>query len=219
MKHRHVYSPPKGKRYSRIGIAIIGGIFSACFVFYFIPLLKRIEASVRPQVEQSEAVEILTPPPPEFVEQVEDVPEEEPEEAPEMEEPSADLEMSLDFDLGGAGTGGMVIEIAPEFQIKGDGISMGDDLDTPPRPKTRFAPRYPDKLKKKKVQGQVLVNATISDTGVVLETSIKESSGHKEFDDAAQKALKKWKFKPGRKANKPVKARIVQPISFKLNNA
>lgn len=218
---RHVYRPPKGSMISRTIIAVLGGLFCAFLVFFAIPILKKLEASLKPEVEEFQEENVSTPQVDEFVAEEETPPEEPEEPEPELQEESQDLDLSIDLpDLSG-GVGSKVIEIAPQFQIA-DGFADAFDtseLQQPPKASTRFPPRYPDKLKKKKIQGRVLVSAVINESGQVTEAKVKESSGHPEMDKAAVKAINKWKFKPGIRKGKKVKAKIIQPISFKLSNA
>jgi periplasmic protein TonB len=75
---------------------------------------------------------------------------------------------------------------------------------------------YPISAKEAGIEGKVLVKATIDENGYVTETSILKSV-NEDFDKAAMDAIKKTKFTPGIKDNKPVKAEVVIPIMFKLS--
>ena len=221
MKRRHVYTPPKGSRFGRSLFAIVGGIMCAMFVFYFIPLLKRLEAGFGEKEEIAQIEDPYIAPPEEFV-QEEEIPEEEeePEEPEDLsEDDNSDLDLSpLDVEIGKAGTGGKPLLLPSKFKISSDQLSSFEsNLDTPPKVRSTFAPKYPKKLKSKKIQGRVIVSGTVDESGTVVETGIKKSSGYKEFDEAAMKAVLRWKFTPGKRGDQKVKAKIVQPISFKLN--
>lgn len=74
---------------------------------------------------------------------------------------------------------------------------------------------YPEKAKEAGVQGQVIVEAVIDVRGNVADTKIIKSVS-KELDNAAVNAIVKTKFKPGLQNNKPVRAKVVIPISFRL---
>ena len=78
-------------------------------------------------------------------------------------------------------------------------------------------PQYPSSLKKKGVEGRVLIELVVDNKGAVVSAKVKSTSGHKAFDDAALKAAKRTKFKPAIRGGKPVKAKVIYPISFKLN--
>jgi TonB family protein len=75
---------------------------------------------------------------------------------------------------------------------------------------------YPEKAKLKGIEGKVIVQAYIDETGSVVKTEILKSAGD-DLDEAAMKALKKTKFTPGIVGGKPVKVKIVIPIVFKLS--
>jgi TonB family protein len=56
----------------------------------------------------------------------------------------------------------------------------------------------------------------VDDTGRVVSTSIKQSSGHPDLDKAATNAVSKWKFKPGMKSGKKTKATCIVPFNFEV---
>lgn len=75
---------------------------------------------------------------------------------------------------------------------------------------------YPQTAKDQDIQGKVFVKVIIDEKGNVSETSILKSV-NEDCDKAATDAIKKTKFSPGIKDNKPVKAEVTIPISFKLD--
>ena len=75
---------------------------------------------------------------------------------------------------------------------------------------------YPVSAKEAGIEGKVFVKAIIDKQGNVIETSIIKSVND-DCDKAAMDAIKKTKFFPGIKDNKPVKAEVTIPISFKLD--
>ena len=75
---------------------------------------------------------------------------------------------------------------------------------------------YPQTAKDQGIEGKVFVKAIIDEKGNVLETSILKSVND-DFDKAAMDAIKKTKFTPGIKDNKPVKAEVTIPVMFKLS--
>jgi protein TonB len=66
------------------------------------------------------------------------------------------------------------------------------------------APAYPAISKKLKEEGTVLLTILVTKEGRVAEAQIKTSSGHKRLDDAAIRAIKRWKFNPATQAGKPI---------------
>lgn len=75
---------------------------------------------------------------------------------------------------------------------------------------------YPASAKEAGIQGKVFVKAIIDENGNVTETSILKSVND-DCDKAAMDAIKKTKFTPGIKDNKPVKAEVTIPVMFKLS--
>jgi len=74
---------------------------------------------------------------------------------------------------------------------------------------------YPESARKNNIQGKVMVRALVDKKGKVLRTEI-ETSVNKDLDQAAVKAIKKSKFAPAMKDNKPVKFWVTIPVMFKL---
>lgn len=75
---------------------------------------------------------------------------------------------------------------------------------------------YPEIAKRAGVEGTVYVMAFVDETGSVTRTELVKGIGAG-CDEAAQDAVKKTKFKPGKQRGKPVKVRMSIPIRFRLN--
>ena len=189
------------------------------------------------KAEEYQIVDITVPPPP-----PPPPPEEEDMEEPEeIEEPIEPLEMSAapensaeensDVDLG-IDIGDLVSSTGSGFAMDiprfgrgsggggdGDDSLMGGGMDSPPSPVNKAQPTYPGALLKKGIGGKVLVTCVVDDTGRVVSTSIKMSSGHPDLDKAAINAVNKWKFKPGMKSGKSIKATCVVPFNFEVKKA
>ncbi len=217
---RHVYQPPQGSRYLNLLLAVLGGAFMTFAVFFVIPLMRKLEKAFDRDPPVAVEQTALEDPPEEFdAPEEEPPPEEEPEEPPEMEEQSTDLDLALDIpDLSTGIGGGPILQIAPKFDVRDNPDDFFDsgDLDQPPRATSRFPPRYPPALLKRKVSGRVVVRAMVDESGAVGEVSVKESSGHGEMDRSAMSAIKRWRFKPAIKGGRKVRAPVVQPFNFKV---
>ena len=74
---------------------------------------------------------------------------------------------------------------------------------------------YPEMARKAGIEGKVMVRVLIDQQGKVLKTEI-ETSVNKDLDQAAIRAIKKTKFAPAMKDNKPVKFWVTIPVMFKL---
>lgn len=213
---RHIYKPPKGT-YSAI-FAIVGGLLATLAVFVAIPLSQKLNDLFQ-KAPSYEPDEITVEPPDTTIEEQAPPPEEEPEPEPEeMVEQSNELDFTIDLTSLGGGTGSFLVEI-PKFAMKGADDVMGGDLDSPPTPVSKTQPTYPSSLLKKGVGGKVLITCTVDATGRVISTTIKQSSGQPELDKAAINAVNKWKFKPGVKGGKPVKATCVVPFNFEVKKS
>lgn len=77
-------------------------------------------------------------------------------------------------------------------------------------------PVYPRRAVKANQQGTVIVDATLNDAGLVMETKIFSSSGHELLDRAALAAVKEWQFKPASRNGSPVVSVVRIPVEFKL---
>lgn len=75
---------------------------------------------------------------------------------------------------------------------------------------------YPEIAKRAGVEGTVYVEAFVDEGGTVTRTQVVKGIGAG-CDEAAQSAVSKTKFKPGKQRGKPVKVRMSIPIRFRLN--
>jgi len=93
-----------------------------------------------------------------------------------------------------------------------------DQVDAAPVLAKRVEPRYPPIALRSGAAGTVTVNALISEKGDVLRTEIlrgvKDGFG---LEDAAETALRQWKFRPARKDGVNVKVWKSFDITFKPN--
>ena len=76
---------------------------------------------------------------------------------------------------------------------------------------------YPDLARRAGIQGRVFVKTFIDEKGNVVKTEIIKGIGAG-CDEAAQAAVEKAKFIPGKQRGVPVKTQVVMPILFKLNS-
>lgn len=214
-KPRHVYRPPRG-RYSGI-FAIIGGVIATLAVFIAIPLSQKLADMTSPPPIAMPEPEAAPPPEQELV--VEEPPPEEPEEEPPEPPPESapDLEMaSLDVDLS-VGPGGGVSLAIPVFAMAGGDDPFGSgDLETPPQPTVKSQPVYPSSLLNKGIGGKVEIACVIDASGAVSGTKVRKSSGNSALDQAALKAVRKWKFKAAVRGGKKVKSTCVVPFNFEI---
>ena len=60
----------------------------------------------------------------------------------------------------------------------------------------QIEPEYPERLRKKKLVGKVVIVFVVDENGVPKNPKVKESS-HREFDSIALKTINQWRFIPG----------------------
>ena len=77
-------------------------------------------------------------------------------------------------------------------------------------------PRYPPSARRNRVQGRVLLAVVVTTSGRAGSVRIRRSSGYQLLDQAALKTVKRWRFRPATRNGKPVSARVIVPITFKL---
>lgn len=82
----------------------------------------------------------------------------------------------------------------------------------------KVAPKYPRDAVKAKVQGYVVVEATLGKNGKARDFTVLRAlaKGKYGFEVAAIESVKQWKFKPGTKEGSPVDVRMVLKIDFVL---
>lgn len=112
--------------------------------------------------------------------------------------------------------------------INSDGLNAGMDLagpgalgppaDAEAIPLFRMAPQYPDRAASRGIEGYVIMEFTITETGGVANIVVVEASPPGMFDRAAIRAMERWKYKPKVVDGKPVPRHGVQnKISFNLD--
>jgi TonB family protein len=77
-------------------------------------------------------------------------------------------------------------------------------------------PVYPKDAEKKRIEGSVQLRILVIEDGTVNKVEIITSSGSASLDDAAVKAAKRTRFRPGIKNGKRVAMWIEYPIQFAL---
>ncbi|MDH7512337.1 MAG: TonB family protein [Clostridiales bacterium] len=111
-------------------------------------------------------------------------------------------------------------ELPKEEPITLDKIKEGDLIplemvESKPVATRRIQPKYPSEALRAGIEGKVLVNALISETGAVIKTEvIKGMKGALELDAAAQRAVAQWKFEPA--TIKGIKVKVWLPVAVEF---
>ena len=79
------------------------------------------------------------------------------------------------------------------------------------------APAYPEFARRQRQQGLVLLNVAVDRFGKPLTVDIKQSSGFRVLDQAAVKAVLKWKFRPAYAGALAVDSQVEVPVRFRLD--
>lgn len=113
---------------------------------------------------------------------------------------------------------------APQTTIDSDGPYLGGISSTVPGfimahdliAVLRRPPPYPRLLKRRGIEGYVLVEFTVTEQGLVQDPVIIESRPHEDFGKSVLRTVRFWKFKPYRLDDKPVAVRARQGIDFTM---
>jgi len=82
----------------------------------------------------------------------------------------------------------------------------------PPEP-----PEYPQRARRLRQQGIVLVRALVTPSGSVKNVKVFSSSSHPLLDKSALAAVRHWEFVPARNNGQPVASWVQVPVNFVLN--
>jgi periplasmic protein TonB len=90
-------------------------------------------------------------------------------------------------------------------------------FDEPPVVTYKAKPRYPDIAREAGMTGKVMVLIMVDARGNVFDVEVLSSTAPKTLVDEAVKAAWKWKFKPGKQRNQPVKTTTSVPFDFRVH--
>jgi protein TonB len=76
---------------------------------------------------------------------------------------------------------------------------------------------YPPAAAKRNIQGVVVLEATVTETGTVDKAKVV--SGPAELVDAAMEAVRQWRYEPTRLNGTPVAILLTARVSFSVKNA
>ena len=116
---------------------------------------------------------------------------------------------------GGRGTGGTG---GGTGSSTGDGESGGGDY-TGTGFRYGALPGYPHTARRAGREGIVTVRVLVGTNGTPASVTVRATSGHEDFDNAAVQAVKKWRFSPARRGVEPVASFHDVRIRFRLDEA
>lgn len=79
-----------------------------------------------------------------------------------------------------------------------------------------FKPEYPREARRAGWEGTTLLKVHVDRRGESDRITVDRTSGFDLLDDAAVKAVRRWKFHPARNRGKPVASWVKVPVVFKL---
>ncbi|MCK8826557.1 energy transducer TonB [Natroniella acetigena] len=198
---------------------------------------EEIEAEEEKEVEEEvEQEEVETEPETKKEEPKKEVieAEEEETEQEELEEEKKEFEDKEEVDE----------EIEEEPEIENDGFKMDDEDDLikevkgdkespadsrvdltqgnpssgilPPSIADYREPDYPQAMRRRGIEGKVVLKVLINSQGSVKEVEIKRSSGYERLDLAAKESVQQWRFNPTKKDDEVVESWILVPVKFEL---
>ncbi len=204
-------------------LVILGAIGLSLVVFLVLPLTQMMSKPRKPDLTLNEVDSVMEPPPPPPKEKEPPPPEkDEQEPEPELEQQAKkpalqDMNLNVDVGTGGVLQDGMAsIENAKKAAEDLAAFDMSE-LDKHPVLLASVSPRYPRELRQSKVEGRVLVTFIVNEEGEVIRPRV-ESATRPEFKEPALEAIRKWRFKPGRKNGEPVSTHVRVPIRFRVSS-
>lgn len=105
-------------------------------------------------------------------------------------------------------------EEMPTFQM--EEVKVTDTKVTIPVLIQEVKPQYPMGARKAGIEGNSQLKIQVLPDGSVGEIQLVKSTGDPSLDEAAQKAVKQWKFKPGRSGGKAVPVWMTLSVKFEL---
>ena len=72
--------------------------------------------------------------------------------------------------------------------------------------------------RRERLAGRVTVKVAVTADGRVESAEVVGSSGHRELDEAAVRALRRARYKPARRGTAPVPGTKIVAISFRLDD-
>lgn len=121
--------------------------------------------------------------------------------------------------------------LSPKMEVSGDGSSPipgkdattlyasgGAQAEAKPNYLKNAPPRYPEAARRAGQEGLVLLWVEVTSEGRPDSVTVRQSSGYPVLDEAALRAVKKWKFYPAKIGTLPVASRVEVPIRFQLND-
>ncbi|MDW7759481.1 MAG: TonB family protein [Acidobacteriota bacterium] len=104
---------------------------------------------------------------------------------------------------------------AEEPSVKAGDIVPLQNVDVEPQLLKSVQPVYPESARRFRIEGTVVVNMLISETGEVIDArTVRGIKGYPAFEKVAESAVRKWRFRPATKDGVAVKVWKVESFKF-----
>jgi protein TonB len=202
-------------------LVMVVGAVAFTFVFFLVlPLMQAINKPPISDVMVHDVAVTDTPPPPPPPEEKPPEEPEKPEEPPKLAEDNQPLDLSqLELALNPTfGSGALAGDFAVKLNAGESGGGGVDalfnlsDLDQRPRVMYQPGPTMTPQIRKL-APGTVYIIFIVDESGRVVNPMVQKSTAPV-FEAPALKAVKQWKFEPGKKNGKAVRFRMRVPITF-----
>jgi protein TonB len=158
------------------------------------------------------------PPPPPVIQQPEII------EVPDEEEIEEEIEIDLDIEVTEDEViEEIVFEEAPEEEEVDEIFTIVEETAEPPGGMAAFYKyvaknmNYPNQAKRMGIEGRVFVQFVVDKDGSITDVQAVKGIGAGCDEEAVRVVAGASKWKPGKQRGRPVKQRIILPITFKLN--
>lgn len=195
---------------------VVFSLFITLLVFFSLPLIESlVKKSKRLVIRRVERIEIQKAPPriPPPIEKKKAPPKPKLNKARQrlaMMKLNAALELQPGIGDFGLNFGLSAMPRADEF------VFDIAEVDQAPKVIYQVPPVYPLAAKHRGIAGKVVIKFIVQVDGSVDGIQVESATPANLFEQSAINAVKKWRFKPGRRHNQPVATRVELPIEFKL---
>jgi len=203
---------------ARISIASLSGLATAAAMLWLMQWLVTspgnklvaLESTtiidfVRLKHEETLQVKERLPPPP-LPQEIKPLPRPAVDLNPDIKPLAPQLNMALDLNLPMSLAGGPYI-----------GPVATQQLDKDFMPLSRQPPQYPYKAARRGIEGWVRVRFQVTETGTVEDVQVLDADPPGVFEQAATKAVYRWRFKPRIVNGKATAGVAEQVVEFELN--
>jgi protein TonB len=109
-------------------------------------------------------------------------------------------------------SGGEVMGLNPNLDFQMGDISVAPGSDRDVIPLVRINPEYPRRAQQRGIEGWVQVEFTITAAGTVRDPTVIDADPKGLFEDAAVKAIGRWKYNPKVEEGRAVERRGVRVV-------